>query len=279
MSLPIRRTQSRNLDAGTTCPHCGARLVPDGRFCPSCGTQIRALHHSAGPHATTWVAPTPQRRPLLPLSRMDARGAAARPQGEQRHGGLLRTARVVGTIIAADPVIHERHRPRPLQSLGRALASLVLLALPILMALWLLSSGHVIALIAIGAVLFILSRFLSPGGLLGLVGLARLLRSPHGMGGTPVRHFRLRTRDQSELALCATGELRGGHLMPGDEVEARGRWHRGVLELRSVLNVRTGARTRFRATEARGTLVTHLAILAFAALLASVLPSLLGGGR
>jgi hypothetical protein len=68
--------------------------------------------------------------------------------------------------------------------------------------------------------------------------------------------------------------------MPGDEVKAWGHWRRGGLELRRTLNLRTGARTCFRAAAPCAPLVIHLAILAIVLLvLLRSVPGLLGGGR
>jgi hypothetical protein len=185
----------------------------------------------------------------------------------------------VGTVIAAEPVLREPASLRPALALHRALICLEVLAIPVVAALWFLSAGRILPLLALLGIGFVVLRFLRPGSLLGMIGMSRLL-SPQRGGDVTVRQYRLRTVQREEVAARATGELRGAHLMPGDEIEAWGRWRWGVLHLRSMANLRTGARTSFRAQGSWAPLLVHLVILALG--FAVLLPAwgrLFGGGR
>lgn len=238
------------------CSECGCSIRPADRYCPECGTDARRPVVSARSPGRHQRAASRVRPGVLATMQAHRQASAA--------VHLLAGSRVTATVIATEPVLREPARLRAPQLLHRLLIAAEVLLAPLVAGLWLLSSGRILPLLAMAVVIFAGLRLLRPTGLLGLVGLTQLFSSRRPARDTAVRHYRLRSADGQEVTASAVGEQRGGHLMPGDEVEAWGRYRWGVLALTEARNLRTGARTRFTSPGSWGRLGLHVLILGVA---------------
>jgi len=240
-----------NPDGMVGCPVCHGRPVsaPNSRFA---GLPVVTDHSAADGDLTKaegWVIPIPQISPLTGMhpdpqqipfapSSFEARAAylAVAPQE------LISTlGDLTGRVIIAEPLYMERPDLDICKVLTKSLWLLLAVAAPFLLLHFVLVTlGALSAILAFIGLLFLL-RFFSPTNLFSLFYLGTML-NPLGRREaeqTPVRHFRVRADDRTEVAVRMKGDLDKGNIGQDDVVSFWGHWRGGILEAKRGYNHRT----------------------------------------
>lgn len=155
--------------------------------------------------------------------------AVARPLGD-----------LTGHVFAAEPAFMERPDFDGCRLTTRILWFMLLVASPVLIVhATLVNLGLLPAVLALLGFLFLL-RFLSPSNLFSLFHLGTMLNPFRRTEAeqVPVRYYRIRADDESEVMVRIKGILTAGNLSMDDLVTFWGNWKRGTLMVQRAYNHR-----------------------------------------
>ncbi|MCX6925397.1 MAG: hypothetical protein NT154_19635 [Verrucomicrobia bacterium] len=158
-----------------------------------------------------------------------------------------------GHVIIAEPAYQERADFDWYRLFTRILWFSLLVVSPIIILRGLLVQfGALPALLAFIGVLFLL-RFLTPTNLFMLLQLSWLL-NPAGRREAelvPVRYFRVRQEDDSEVLVRMKGIVAHGNISQDDRVSLWGNWRRGNFQAQRGFNHRTESWVELRPSYSR----------------------------
>ena len=141
--------------------------------------------------------------------------------------------------------------------------ALLLLSAPIVIAILVWQSFGLLPALGVAGLSLIVFRFIFSDRLLQTWHLTAAFNGHHIVEPMPVLMARLRHADGREIQLRLKGHLRGGTLMEGDRVSARGAWKRGAFQVRSLSCERTGASIQPNQPNARTLAAIGSALLLF----------------
>lgn len=224
----------------TRCPECG-RLSANHFVCGACG------HELAGQpaEATITVSPslTDPQATEFPLTG----GIQYLPELTTRSLSfptISRPGPISGRVLMVMPAAPEPIDPDPWKWIAVPLWCGLLLASPFLGGLFALQAGGWLAAGVVFLVLASLVRVLFSSHLFWSWQTVAALRGRHLVEMMPVVTLRLRVGEDEEVQLRLKGHTEGGAVSAGDRVEATGKWRSGVLRVRELRCLRTGATLR-----------------------------------
>lgn len=143
-----------------------------------------------------------------------------------------------GRVLIVEPVIHEPADFDPFRVITRGLWMLMILTAPFVLG-WtaLVTIGGFSALLVIAGCVWLLMWF-TPSNLLSALHFLALFRGSHRRDSdqVPVRYFRLREPNDTEVVVRINGALTRGNIGAGDRVACYGTWRDGVLMMQRAFN-------------------------------------------
>ncbi|MEP6670188.1 MAG: hypothetical protein ABJF10_13590 [Chthoniobacter sp.] len=141
-------------------------------------------------------------------------------------------------MLVVEAPFHETPDFDPCRALTRALWMLMLVAAPFAIG-WtvLVTVGGFSALLVIAACVWFVFWF-APSNLISALRFFAVMRGSHHRDAeqVPVRYFRLRQPDESEVVARMKGVLDRGNIGAGDRLACYGTWRGGVLFVQRAFN-------------------------------------------
>lgn len=220
------------------CPECG-RLSANAFSCDACGHERaeQAATAAAVPAAAIMADPPPTVFPVTEgVSRVPVLPAPA-----ESVRVLTRHSPISGRVLMVMSSTPEPIDPDPWRWIAVPLWAGFMLALPFVGGMFSLQAGGWLTAALVFVVLASLVRVTFSSHLFWSWQTVAALRGRHIVETMPVVTIRLRVGEDEEVQLRLKGHTEGGAVSVGDRVEATGAWRSGVLRVRELRCLRTGA--------------------------------------
>jgi hypothetical protein len=219
------------------CPECG-RLSADSRVCSFCGhimagspVVTTATRASVAPPSPSDLFHVPDEAPRLPA-----------PFSQTEPFGLVgRPGSISGRILMVLPTATEPIDPDLWRWVAVPMWCVLLIGSPPVGAMVSLQTGGWLAAALVFLTLATLVRAVLSTNLFWSWQALAALRGRHLVEMMPVVTLRLRVEEDEEVQVRMKGHTEGGAVSVGDRVEVNGIWRSGVLRVRELRCLRTGA--------------------------------------